>query len=422
MSDDPRFERIARDWLEVGPAQAPDHAIQAVLLALPSTPQDRGQRVPLRRFPNMSAFIRVAVVAAAAMAIVSVPLGVGPNPRSATVAATVLPPSACATGTSLAGGTIATVAGNGTAASTKVDTPALMAGLDPIAVAVAPDGSLAISGGTSNSVWRLAADGALTHLVDPASSAGIGAPTGLAFEPSGDLFIADWGTSKIWQWSGGKLTSVAGTYERGSTGNDGPATEAQIEPSSLGIGPDGSIYFDDLNNYRRIDPQGVVHAFAGSTTPGFAGDGGPAVDAALGGYAGGVAVDHQGNVYLGDPGNHVIRKVDTSGIITTFAGTGVAGYSGDGGAATAAQLGWPTSVAVDSTGNVYLTDAGSNTVRRIDPAGIITTVAGTGTGGFSGDCGPAVGAQLSGPTSVAVGDGVLYIVDGQNHRARMIVM
>ena len=156
-------------------------------------------------------------------------------------------------------------------------------------------------------------------------------------------------------------------------------------------------------------------------TAGFSGDGGPAVAATLGEEVLGVAVDPEGNVYLGDQGNHRIRKVDPSGTITTMAGTGAFGSTGDGGLATAATLEKPRSIAVDDAGDVYVADWGTNTVRKIDAAGVITTVAGTGSAGFSGDCGPAASAQLDQPYGLAVRDGALFISDEGNHRIRMVV-
>ncbi len=219
----------------------------------------------------------------------------------------------------------------------------------------------------------------------------------------------------------GAVSTVAGTGVSGSTGNDGPASLAMVNPTQVAVGPRGELYIDDMNNYRTIDPDGLIHAFAGSTTPGYAGDDGPAVDALFGEEVVGVAADAAGNVYLGDPGNHRIRKVDPAGIITTIAGTGQPGSDGDDGPATAAAIDEPGSIAVDEAGNVYFSDFRSNTVRRIDPSGIITTVAGTGAAGFSGDCGPAVAAQLNQPGGLAVHDGLLYILDEGNHRVRVIL-
>ena len=219
----------------------------------------------------------------------------------------------------------------------------------------------------------------------------------------------------------GTVTTVAGTAVGGSSGNDGPASLAQVNPTQVVIGPGGDLYFDDTNSYRTIGPPGIIHAFAGTGTAGFSGDGGPAVDGTFGEDVDGISADTYGNVYLGDPGNHRIRKVDPAGIITTIAGTGESGSTGDGGPATQAAIDTPKAIAVDAIGDIYFSDDGSNSVRRIDPTGIITTIAGTGAAGFSGDCGAAVAAQLSQPAGLAVLDGALYVVDSGNNRVRAIL-
>ncbi len=135
----------------------------------------------------------------------------------------------------------------------------------------------------------------------------------------------------------------------------------------------------------------------------------------------GVVADAQGNVYVGDPDNHRIRRVDPAGIVTTFAGTGLPGYSGDGNQAAQAQIDHPVTITVDDLGNVYFADQGNSTVRMVDPHRVISTVAGTGRPGFSGDCGPATTAQLNRPYGLAVRDGVVLIGDEGNHRIRMVV-
>ena len=213
---------------------------------------------------------------------------------------------------------------------------------------------------------------------------------------------------------------VAGTGLSGTKGNEGPALDADIQPVGLAIGPDGDLYFDDLNNYRRIDADGMIHAFAGSTEPGFAGDGGPAIEAAFGEEVLGVATDATGNVYLGDPGNRRIRVVDPAGTVTTIAGTGTDGPPGDGGPALEASLpSTPFSLAVDEDGSLYVAESLTNSVRKIDPSGIITTV--VGPGDDLGDCGPASEASVLSPQGIAVHDGVLYIADSGHDRIRIIV-
>ena len=220
----------------------------------------------------------------------------------------------------------------------------------------------------------------------------------------------------------GTVSRIAGTGVFGSTGSNGPALSAEVEPSVIAVGPQGDLYFDDGNVFRAIDKSGTIRAFAGTSTAGFSGDGGPAVAAETDLSTGSaVAADLSGDVYLGDGGNYRIREVDPQGVITTVVGTGVAGYSGDNGPATAATVGGVGGLATDPSGNLFVADTGNNVVRKIDTSGVITTVAGTGHPGFSGDCGPAVSAELYQPTALAIHDGILYIVDSNKNRVRMLV-
>ncbi|MFZ0932686.1 MAG: hypothetical protein WA015_00105, partial [Bryobacteraceae bacterium] len=164
-------------------------------------------------------------------------------------------------------------------------------------------------------------------------------------------------------------------------------------------------------------PAYTIQTVAGSS---FMGDGGPATAAQIGSIQG-VALDAKGNLYLSDTDNNRVRKVDATGIITTFAGTGTAGFSGDGGPATAAQLNLPYGLAVDAAGYVYIADLGSDRVRRVGPDGTIVTIAGTGVKGYSGDGGPANAAQLFTPRNVAVdATGNLYIAEFEGHRVRQV--
>jgi DNA-binding beta-propeller fold protein YncE len=172
---------------------------------------------------------------------------------------------------------------------------------------------------------------------------------------------------------------------------------------------------------RRIAGDGTVGPFAGTGQPGFDGDAGPAVAAKLN-YPQGVAVDGTGALYIADSGNHRVRKVAPDGTISTVAGTGDAGFGGDGGAAALARLSCPRAVVVDSAGVLYITDAGNHRVRKVAPDGTISTVAGTGDAGFGGDGGAATSAQLNSPYGLAVDDaGDLYIADCDNHRVRKVV-
>ena len=219
------------------------------------------------------------------------------------------------------------------------------------------------------------------------------------------------------------IFTFAGTGEPGFGGDGGAATEAQFNgPFGLAADGSGNLYVADIFNHviRRIDPEGVITTMAGTGEPGFGGDGGPATEAELN-HPRGVAVDGAGNVYVTDIGNNRIRRIDLEGVITTIAGTGERGFDGDGGAATEAELNGPAGVTVDATGNVYLIDYGNNRIRRIDPEGIITTIAGTGERGFGGDGGPATEAQFNRPIGLAL-DGMnnVYVGDQGNHRVRRI--
>ena len=188
--------------------------------------------------------------------------------------------------------------------------------------------------------------------------------------------------------------------------------------------PSGDLYFDDyldLGILRRIDTAGIIHRFSGTGAFGPLGDGGPATAASFGLGNYGIAVDDTGNVYLSDTDNYRIRKVDRSGIVTTVVGNGSYGNSGDGGPATQASISDPRSMVIDQAGNLIFVDRVAGVVRKVDSAGTISTIAGTGTTGFAGDCGPALDATFHGPSLVAIHDGVLYIVDFYNSRIRMIV-
>jgi serine/threonine-protein kinase len=192
-----------------------------------------------------------------------------------------------------------------------------------------------------------------------------------------------------------------------------------VSPSQTAVDPDGDIYFDDLNRYRRIDGGGIIHAFAGTGVPGYSGDGGPALEATFGEVIG-VTVD-AGVVYLADTGNQRIRRIDQDGVIRTVVGSGARGYAGDGGPALEAALNDPVIMVVHD-GTVYFSDHHNHVVRRVDPGGLITTVAGTGIKGYSGDCVPATEAMLDQPWGLAIRDGFLFIVDMGNNRIRMVAL
>ena len=193
-------------------------------------------------------------------------------------------------------------------------------------------------------------------------------------------------------------------------------------PAGVALGGAGNLYIADTANQRirKVDAAGVISTVAGDGTFGFGGDGGPATAAQLY-FPNGVAPDGAGNLYIADFNNQRIRKVDAAGVISTVAGDGTFGFGGDGGPATAAQLYLPSDVALDGAGNLYIADTANQRIRKVDAAGMISTVAGDGTQGYGGDGGPATAAQLYFPYGVAPdGSGNLYIVDSANQRIRKV--
>lgn len=270
------------------------------------------------------------------------------------------------------------------------------------------------------------AGGGFTGDNGPATAAELNGPFALAMDAAGNIFFADGYNHNVRKVStAGTITTVAGTHTAGYTGDNGPATSASLNnPVGLAFDKHGNLYIADDHNavIRKMDNAGVITTFAGNHTVGYTGDNGPATAAQLGAPIG-VAVDTADNVYIADSGN-VIRKVNALGIITTFAGTSVAGFSGDGGPATAALLGRPQRVNLDDSGNVYISDLGNNVVRKVSAAtGIITTIAGggDGTADVLGDGGPATAAVLSSPEGVAISKtGIIYISDRGDQVIRRI--
>ena len=304
----------------------------------------------------------------------------------------------------------------------------------PIRVAVDGSGNLYIADFLNNRIRKVDSSGVITTVAGTgtagfsggrATSARINNPSGVAVDGSGNLYIADTENHRVRKVnSSGGISTVAGTGTSGSSGDGGSATAALLDtPLAVAVDGSGNLYISDFFNdrIRKVDSSGEITAFAGTGTEGFSGDGGLATAAELEDPRD-VAVDGSGNVYIADQWNNRIRKVDTStGIITTVAGNGTRGFAGDGGQATAAQINRPRGVGVDGSGNLYIADSGNERIRKVDTSGIITTVAGTGTTGFSGDGGQATAAQLNRPHGVAVdGTGNLYIADNLNHRIRKV--
>ena len=262
----------------------------------------------------------------------------------------------------------------------------------------------------------------------PASEARLDHPESVAVDGEGNVYVADSGSHRIRRIDAeGVITTFAGTGERGFGGDGGPATEALFDaPAGVAVDRAGQVYVADSWNHRvrRIDRGGTITTLAGTGRWGYGGDGGPAARARLA-YPASVAVDAAGNVYVADSWNHRVRRIDSSGVISTLAGTGEQGDGGDGGPAAAATLAFPAAVASDPTGNVYVIAYSYETfnqrVRRISRSGSISAFAGSGQEGYGGDGGPAIEARLAYPTGVAAdAAGNVYVADGRNARVRAI--
>jgi sugar lactone lactonase YvrE len=331
-------------------------------------------------------------------------------------------------------GIINTVAGNGTSGSIGDGGPATSAELVNAAkIAVDAAGNLYIAD-QSNRVRKVTPAGIITTVAGngsytdsgdggQATSAGIALPYALAVDSNNNLYISELYGYKIRKVTpAGVISTVAGTGTSGFSGDNGPATSATMKaPYGIAVDAAGNLYIADSGNNRiRKVSNGTITTIAGIGTAGFSGDNGLATSASINAPYG-VAVDASGNVFIADQGNNRIRKV-TGTTITTYAGTGANTSTGDGGPATSATFYSPQDVAVDASGTVYFSDANYEVVRAVTPSGIINTVAGYNLGsGFSGDGGPALGAKLSSPRGLALDkSGDLYISDESNYRVREV--
>ena len=267
-------------------------------------------------------------------------------------------------------------------------------------------------------VWTVAGGGSYN------SGSFLSFPFDLFVAESGELYIADTGNHRIRKVAtDGMMVTVAGTGRRAYSGDGGPATQARLrEPRGVFVTASGEIYIADTNNHciRKVATDGTISTVAGIGVRGFSGDGGPATQARLS-QPWSVAALPSGEVYITDTNNHRIRKVATDGTISTVVGTGVRGFSGDGGPATQAQLNSPGVIVALPSSEIYIADTNNHRIRKIGTNGTISTVAGMGEPGFSGDGGPATQARLLVPRGISVSpSGVLYIADTFNHRVRKV--
>ena len=260
----------------------------------------------------------------------------------------------------------------------------------------------------------------------PATAAGLWNPTQVLFDAPGNLYIVDASHNRIRMVNtNGIIQTIAGIGTAGFSGDGGQATAASLNgPQYAAFDAGGNLYIADVNNnrIRMLNTSGIISTVAGTGIAGYNGDGVQATAAELNGPDG-VTFDTQGNLYIADYSNNRIRMIDKNGIISTIAGNGRAGYSGDGGQATAAQLNGPNDgIVFDALGNFYIPDALNNRIRKVNTLGIISTLAGNGNSGFSGDGGPAIAAELNYPGGVALDSALcnLYIADLYNNRIRVV--
>jgi cysteine-rich repeat protein len=333
-------------------------------------------------------------------------------------------------------GTITTVAGTGGYGSGGDAGDASSAQLnDPFKVVPDAMGRLVIADTKNHRVRRVDSSGAITTIVGtglfelsadggPAAATALANPTGIAFDSSGRLLIVDSHAHRVRRIElDGTISTVAGKGTAGFSGDGGPATSAELDtPYGVAIDSLDRILIADNRNHRirRVETDGTITTIAGTGFGGFSGDDGPATSAQLR-FPVDVAIDSTGRIFIADTSNHRIRRIDLAGTITTVAGTGVSGFGGDGGPATSAQLATPNSIAIDALGRLLLTDTFNHRIRRVAVDGTITTIAGTGTRGANGDGAAAVAAELSQPNAVAVDAlGRVLVTDAKNNRIRRI--
>jgi sugar lactone lactonase YvrE len=357
-------------------------------------------------------------------------------------------------------GIICTVAGTGEPAFNGDGLPARQTSLYwPMDIEISPSGEPFILDWQNHRVRRVRADGTIETVIGtafvgdgppgqtdrtsegaPGTTVELNHPTDVIFLPDGTLVLAAWHNHKIRRWDphSGRVHVICGS-DPGRTGDDGLASRAKLsQPKAVALGPDGTLFIADSRNQRirsmsRAEPDALITTVAGSGLVGDGGDGGPPRQAEF--YmqqvnenpepGGGLTADAQGRLYLADTFNHRIRRIDLAeGSVETIAGVGEAGFSGDGGPATAAALNHPRDLEFGPDGRLFIADTDNHRIRAIDlSTGVIETVVGSGTKGFKGDGGPATAAALDRPFGIGFGpEGALYIADTRNSRIRKVVL
>ena len=346
-------------------------------------------------------------------------------------------------GICLAQNLVTTIAGDGLNGFSGDGGQATRAELSvPSSVAVDSAGNVYIADTDNNRIRKVSPNGVITTFAGngtagysgdggPAIDAEFDSPTGVAVDSLGNVYVADLYNNCIRAIQNGTIFTVVGDGTAGFTGDGGPAGFAKLfYPYGIAVDSSGNLYIADTLNFRirMVTPpaggtvaNGTINTIAGTGVAGYTGDGAAANLAQIY-HPNGVAVDASGNIYIADTLNSAVRIITggSAGNITTFAGTGSYGNLGDGGAATSATLSYPYGVAADAFGNVFIADAGNQKIRVVSN-GNIATYAGTGTAGYSGDGGPPVDANFANPTGVAVNAaGNLFIADNANSRIRLI--
>lgn len=333
-------------------------------------------------------------------------------------------------------GIISTYAGDGTVGFSGDGGAATSAELDqPVGTAMDSAGNLYFSDSTNNRIRKVTPEGVISTYAGngtagfngdggAATSAELSGPLGIAFDDAGNLYIAESGNERVRKVTPlGIISTIAGNGTAGYNGDGIAATGAELNnPNGIVVDKSGNIYIGDYfnNRVRKVNTAGFISTVAGNGTGGYSGDGGLAIDAEVY-WPAGLALDTSENLYIADDNNDRIREVNSDGMISTFAGTGYGGYNGDGIPATSAELYAPDRVTTDSAGNVYISEYGNNRIRKVNAGGIISTVAGTGTAGFSGDGGLATSAEINTPRGLTVDEsGNLYISDAANNRIRKV--
>lgn len=332
---------------------------------------------------------------------------------------------------------IVTFAGQSTAGNTGNGGPAVSAKLNtPQGMCFDASGNLYIADSGNHSIRKVDQNGTITTFAGtgvagfsgdggPASAAKLNNPSDLAIDAAGNIYVCDELNERIRKIDvSGNISTIAGTGTAGYSGDGGAATSATMDhPFRIALDASGNLFIADAYNYvvRKVNTSGIMSTVAGNNTAGFSGDGGQATSASIN-EASGLAFDGNGNMYIADEYNHRVRMVNTSGVIITVAGSGAYGYSGDGGPATSAAFPNLIGLAVDAAGNIYIPDRLVGVVRKVDHStGIINTIAGNGTAGYSGDGGAPLLAQMNMPCEMSFdAGGYLYIADCVNHNIRKI--